>query len=77
MLIDSHCHLDFPEFAAELPDVIAVFYDGGVSTTSWAESLREFHQARREVLDPSGSQGILELIRTSLLWIRMAIARSL
>lgn len=23
MLVDSHCHLDFPEFAAELPDVIA------------------------------------------------------
>jgi TatD DNase family protein len=23
MLVDSHCHLDFPDFAAELPDVVA------------------------------------------------------
>ena len=23
MLVDSHCHLDFPDFAAELPDVLA------------------------------------------------------
>lgn len=23
MLVDSHCHLDFPEFAAELPEVVA------------------------------------------------------
>ena len=30
MLIDSHCHLDFPEFAAELPDVIARAHAAGV-----------------------------------------------
>ncbi len=30
MLIDSHCHLDFPEFAAELPDVIARAKAAGV-----------------------------------------------
>ena len=30
MLTDSHCHLDFPEFAAELPDVIARAHRAGV-----------------------------------------------
>ena len=30
MLIDSHCHLDFPEFAAELPEVIARAHAAGV-----------------------------------------------
>ena len=30
MLIDSHCHLDFPEFAPELPEVIARAHQAGV-----------------------------------------------
>ncbi len=31
MLIDSHCHLDFPDFSEELPDVIARAEDAGVA----------------------------------------------
>lgn len=31
MLVDSHCHLDFPDFAAELPDVIARANAAGVT----------------------------------------------
>jgi TatD DNase family protein len=31
ILIDSHCHLDFPDFASELPDVIARAQAAGVS----------------------------------------------
>ncbi|MBX9931092.1 MAG: TatD family hydrolase [Methylobacterium sp.] len=31
MLIDSHCHLDFPDFAADLPGVIARARAAGVS----------------------------------------------
>ena len=31
MLVDSHCHLDFPDFADELDDVIARARDAGVS----------------------------------------------
>jgi TatD DNase family protein len=30
MLVDSHCHLDFPDFAAELPDVVARAKSAGV-----------------------------------------------
>jgi len=30
MLVDSHCHLDFPEFEAELPDIVARAGDAGV-----------------------------------------------
>lgn len=32
MLVDSHCHLDFPDFSEELPDVIARAKGAGVST---------------------------------------------
>jgi TatD DNase family protein len=31
MLIDSHCHLDFPELSLELPDVLARAADAGVA----------------------------------------------
>ena len=30
LLVDSHCHLDFPEFAAELPEIIARAQENGV-----------------------------------------------
>lgn len=30
MLVDSHCHLDFPDFSAELPDVVARAKSAGV-----------------------------------------------
>ncbi len=32
MLVDSHCHLDFPEFANELDDVVARAGEAGVAT---------------------------------------------
>lgn len=31
ILVDSHCHLDFPDFADELPQVIARAHDAGVA----------------------------------------------
>lgn len=34
--------------------VVATFAEGGVSTTRWPESLRQFHRARREILRPRG-----------------------
>ena len=30
MIIDSHCHLDFPDFAAELPEIVARAHAAGV-----------------------------------------------
>ena len=30
MLVDSHCHLDFPDFAAELGDTVARARNAGV-----------------------------------------------
>jgi TatD DNase family protein len=30
MLVDSHCHLDFPDFAAELPEIVARAKSAGV-----------------------------------------------
>lgn len=30
MLVDSHCHLDFPDFEEELPDVVARAGDAGI-----------------------------------------------
>jgi len=32
MLVDSHCHLDFPEFAPELDAVLARANEAGVGT---------------------------------------------
>jgi TatD DNase family protein len=31
MLVDSHCHLDFPDFASELDDVVGRARDAGIS----------------------------------------------
>ena len=30
MLVDSHCHLDFPDFAGEVPNILTRARDGGV-----------------------------------------------
>ncbi len=32
MLVDSHCHLDFPDFAGEVPDILARARTSGVGT---------------------------------------------
>ena len=31
MLVDSHCHLDFPELRADLPGVLSRMGDNGVT----------------------------------------------
>jgi TatD DNase family protein len=47
MLVDSHCHLDFPEFAPELPEVMARAEAAGVGTcVSIATSLPGFPRIR-------------------------------
>jgi TatD DNase family protein len=47
MLIDHHCHLDFPDFAAELDDVVARARAAGVSTlVTISTRIREFDKLR-------------------------------
>src|SRR5580693_8425717 len=47
MLVDSHCHLDFPEFAPELDAVIARAKEAGVaSCVSIGTTLEKFAQVR-------------------------------
>ncbi|SIS41492.1 TatD family hydrolase [Insolitispirillum peregrinum] len=46
-LVDSHCHLDFPDFAAELDDVIARSRDAGVQMMlTICTHLSKFEQVR-------------------------------
>lgn len=53
---DYACFLRLSQVAdpVELPFVLARFHEGGVSTTAWQQSFREFHRARREILRPRG-----------------------
>lgn len=47
MLVDSHCHLDFPDFAAELPDVVARAEAAGVShLVTISTRVKRFDQIR-------------------------------
>lgn len=47
MLVDSHCHLDFPEFAPELDAVVARARDAGVKTAvTIGTTLKNFENAR-------------------------------
>jgi TatD DNase family protein len=44
-LVDSHCHLDFPEFAAELDDVVARAREAGVGRLlTICTRLSKFHE---------------------------------
>lgn len=48
MLVDSHCHLDFPDFAEELDAVVARAKDSGVKTmVSIGTTLAKFPNVRR------------------------------
>jgi glycosyltransferase involved in cell wall biosynthesis len=45
---------------ALLPFVVATFREGGASTLGWEESFRQFHRARREILNLSGQASVQE-----------------
>jgi glycosyltransferase involved in cell wall biosynthesis len=57
----------------ELDTVIADFFVGGLSTTSWTRSLADFHRARREVLQPSGAVAAREIVDTLIHGAKLAI----
>lgn len=44
--------------------IVATFSEGGLSTQSWRESLREFHRARIGVLRPTGARAVRERFET-------------
>lgn len=47
MLVDSHCHLDFPEFASELDDVVARAREAGVGVcVTIGTTLKGFERVR-------------------------------
>ena len=47
MLVDSHCHLDYPEFADELDDVVARAGEAGVGwMLTIGTQITKFEQVR-------------------------------
>lgn len=47
MLVDSHCHLDFPELAADIPGALAEMAENGVThALCISVTLRDFPQVR-------------------------------
>lgn len=47
MLVDHHCHLDFPEFSAELDQIVARASEAGVGTlVSISTRIRQFDRVR-------------------------------
>ena len=51
MLVDSHCHLDFPELRADLPAVLARMGENGVTHALTISTTLETFPAVREVAD--------------------------
>lgn len=60
----------------ELDFVIATFAEGGVSTTRWQESFRQFHAARMSILRPSGVVAIRERWNTSTQYAKVFVVRN-
>jgi GT2 family glycosyltransferase len=57
--------------------VIAKFVEGGVSTSHWKESFREFHRARREIFTPVGFAAAVEVFHYWTHFGKVFLARSL
>ena len=66
-LVGDPGHLDF---------VVAIFAEGGVSTTRWRESFRQFHRARREILQPRGRAALREYRETVKRYAAVELYRS-
>ena len=60
-----------------IDETIAVFYEGGLSTNAWRESMREFHRARRDILRPRGAAAVREWVNTQLGVAKAALYRRL
>jgi GT2 family glycosyltransferase len=60
-----------------LDTVIATFVEGGVSTRRWKASIREFHRARRRILEPTGLAAWRERYETAAQFLRLFVVREL
>ena len=60
-----------------VPDVIARFHTGGLSTQHWASAVSEFHRARRDVLDLHGVDAGWEAVLTGTEYLRGALGAGL
>jgi glycosyltransferase involved in cell wall biosynthesis len=60
----------------ELDFVIATFAEGGISTTRWQESFRQFHAARVSILRPSGAMAIRERWNTASQYAKVFVVRN-
>jgi glycosyltransferase involved in cell wall biosynthesis len=60
--------------------VIARFTEGGISTWNWKESFREFHSARRSILEPKGFSSVREYFNYwkhfASVWLIRSLRRS-
>jgi GT2 family glycosyltransferase len=63
-----------PPLELKLP--LARFHEGGVSSTRWARTLREFHRARRSILHPSGPGSRREFMWTGRQFLVTSVYRS-
>jgi putative colanic acid biosynthesis glycosyltransferase len=62
---------------AQLPFVIASFYEGGTSTQKWSQAVAEFHRARRSVFDLRGRARVVEGFNTVKHWSASWFTREL
>jgi GT2 family glycosyltransferase len=60
-----------------LDTIVATFVEGGLSTTRWKASVREFHRARRRILQPRGSVAWRERYETTAQFLRLLLARDI
>lgn len=61
----------------EMEELIARFFEGGLSSRRWRRALVEFHQARRVILSPAGFAAVREVLETTLLFVQIGSARLL
>ena len=56
---------------------IARFSEGGISTSNWQKSFREFHRARREIFAPTGVSAAREYVDTIEHFSKVGIVKAL
>lgn len=57
--------------------VVATFTEGGVSTTRWQESFRQFHRARVEILQPRGWKAARERLNSASVYAQVFAHREI